>query len=174
MKNVRNLSLLMILALALSLGWAASVAAQPMGKGKGAGMWNLTPEQAGQIFDLKEKFHADTAGLRKQMMVKEAELAVLWEAEKPDQNAVQAKQKELNALRDQMQEKMTALQFEAKKIAPNCNMLMGMGMGMGYGPGMGMGMGYEHGMGMGRGPGGGMGPGPGGGMGPGAGPPPAK
>jgi zinc resistance-associated protein len=157
MKNVRNVSLLLVLALALSLGWAASVYAQPMGKGMGPGMRNLTPEEAGKIFDLKEKFYADTAGLRKQMMVKESELAALWEAEKPDQNAIQAKQKELNALRDQMQEKMTAVQFEAKKIAPNCN--MGMGMGMGYGPGMGMGMGYGPGMGMGRGPGGGMGPG---------------
>ena len=85
-------------------------------------------------------------------------MAVLWEAEKPDQNAVQAKQKELNALRDQMQEKMTALQFEAKKIAPNCNMGMGMGEGYGMGPGMG------------RGRGGGMGPG----KAPPPSPPPAK
>ena len=68
------------------------------------------------------------------------------EAEKPDQNAIQAKQKELNALRDQMQEKMTAFRLEAKKIAPDFN--MGMGMGMGQGAGMGMG----------PGPGGGMGP----------------
>ncbi len=149
MKGVRKVSLLLVLALALSLGLAASVWAQPMGKGMGPGMRNLTPEQAGKIFDLKEKFHADTVGLRKQMMVKESELAALWEAEKPDQNAIQAKQKELNALRDQMQEKMTAIHFEAKKIAPDFNMGMGMGECMGHGPGMGMG----------RGPGGGMGPG---------------
>jgi Spy/CpxP family protein refolding chaperone len=153
-KKVRKVSLLLVLALALSLGLAASVWAQPMGKAMGRGMMNLTPEQAGKIFDLKEKFYADTAGLRKQMMVKESELAALWEAEKPDQNAIQAKQKELNALRDQVQEKMTAFQFEAKKIAPDC--YMGMGMGMGHGPGMGMGRG------------------PGGGMGPGNVPPPAK
>src|SRR3990172_1189446 len=105
MKNGRKVSLLLVLALALSLGLAASVWAQPMGKGMGPGMRNLTPEQAGKIFDLKEKFHTDTAGLRKQMMVKEAELAALWGAEKPDQNAIQAKQKELNGLRDQMQDK---------------------------------------------------------------------
>lgn len=157
MKNARKVSLRLVLALALSLGLAASVWAQPKGKGMGPGpgMMNLTPEQAGKIFDLKEKLHADTAGLRKQMMLKHAELAALWKAEKPDQNAIQAKQKELNALRDQMQEKMTAFQFEAKKIAPDCNMGMGMGEGMGEG------------MGMGRGPGGGMGPGN-------APPPPAK
>ena len=138
MKTVRKVSWRLVLALALSLGLAASVWAQPMGKGKGM---NLTPEQAGQIFDLKEKFHADTVDLRKQIMVKEAELAVLWKTEKPDQTAIQAKQKELNALRDQMQEKMTAMEFEVRKIAPDYDMGKGMGGGMGPGPGKGMGPG---------------------------------
>jgi len=156
MKPGRKISLRLILALALSLGLAASVWAQPMGKGKGQGM-NLTPEQAGQIFDLQEKFHAETVGLRKQMMVKEAELAALWGAEQPDQTAIQAKQKELNTLRDQMQEKMTAIQFEVKKIAPDYDMGRGMSEGMGHGPGKS------------------MGPGPGGGAGPkNVPPPPAK
>ena len=100
---------------------------------------NLTPEETSQIFYLKEKFHADTVGLRKQMMVKEAELAAFWGTEKPDQVAIQAKQKELNALRDQMQEKMTALEFEVKKIAPEFKMAKGMGMGQGAGMGMGRG-----------------------------------
>ena len=142
MKKSGKLSLLLALALALSLGLGASVWAQPMGKGMGhgPGMMNLTPEQAGKIFDLKEKMHTDTAGLRKQMMVKHAELAALWKAEKPDQAAIQAKQKELNALRDQMQEKMTAFRLEAKKIAPQCDMGMGMGHGCCMGQG-GMGMG---------------------------------
>jgi Spy/CpxP family protein refolding chaperone len=108
-----------------------------MDMGHDPGMMNLTPEQAGKIFDLKEKMHADTADLRKQMMVKHAELAALWKGEKPDQNAIQAKQKELNALRDQMQEKMTAFRLEAKKIAPDFG--MGMGMDMGHGCGMGPG-----------------------------------
>ena len=111
-----------------------------MGKGMspGPGMMNLTPEQAAKIFDLKEKMYADTIGLRKQMMVKHAELEALCKAEKPDQNAIQAKQKELNALGDQLQEKMTACQLEAKKIAPDFD-IMGMGMGMGPGPAKGMG-----------------------------------
>ena len=154
MKQAGKLSLLLVLALALSLGLTASVWAQPMGKGIGHGpkMMNLTPEQAGKIFDLQEKMHADTAGLRKQMMVKHAELAALWKAGGAEQNAIQAKQKELNALRDQMQEKTAVYRLEAKKIAPDFDMGMGVGMGMGMGPG---------GMGMGRGPGMGMGPGAG-------------
>ncbi len=84
-----------------------------MGGGMGCGMMgamNLTPDQAGKFFDLKEKFRTDTAGMRKQMMVKHAELAALQKAEKPDQAAIDAKQKELKALWDQMQEKRTAFQ----------------------------------------------------------------
>ena len=82
MQKSGKLSLLLVLALALSLGLAASVWAQPMGKGMGPGpgMMNLTPDQAGKIFDLMEKMQAETAGLRKQMMVKHAELAALWKA----------------------------------------------------------------------------------------------
>lgn len=150
--------MVLVLVLALSLGLAAFVWAQPMGRGMGhgPGMMNLTPEQAGQIFDLREKMHVDTAGLRKQMTVKHAELATLVQAEKPDQNAIQAKQKELNALRDQMQAKMTAFQSEAKKIAPDFDMGMGMGMGKGHGSGMGPGPG----MGMGKCPGAGAPPPP--------------
>ena len=82
LKKSGKLPLLLVLALALSLGLVASVWAQPMGKGMGPvpGMMNLTPEQAGKIFDLNEKMYADTASLRRQMMVKHAELAALWKA----------------------------------------------------------------------------------------------
>ena len=138
-----NLSVLLVLGLALSLGLAASVWAQPMGKGMGKamgphpGMMNLTPEQAAKIFDLREKMYADTVGLRKQGVIKHAELAALLRAKKPDQNAIQAKQKELEALAVQMQKKITAFQLEAKKIAPDFDMGMGMGMVPGYGTGMG-------------------------------------
>lgn len=141
MMKSRKLSLLLVLGLGLSLGLAASVWAQPKGKGMGPGpgMFNLTPEQAAKIFDLREKMYADTVGLRKQGFVKHAELAALLRAEKPDQNAIQAKQKELEALAGQMQKKMAAFQSEAKKIAPDFDMGMGMGMGMGPGPWTGTG-----------------------------------
>ena len=98
------------------------------------GAMNLTPDQAGKLFDLKEKFRNDTAEARKQMMVKHAELAALWKAEKPDQAAITAKQKELNALRDQMQEKRTAFMLEARKIAPELAQGFGRGMGWRHGP----------------------------------------
>lgn len=61
------------------------------------------------------------------MMVKHAKLAPLWKMDKPEQTAIKAKQKELNALRDQIQEKMTACRLEAMQIAPDCPMGAGMG-----------------------------------------------
>lgn len=141
-----KISIVVGLALALTLGLAASSWAGPggggMGGGKGWGMkgaMNLSPDQASKFFDLKEKFRNDTAAARKEMMVKHAELAALWKAEKPDQAAIAAKQKELNALRVQMQEKRTAFQLEAGKIAPELAKGSGRGMGGGMGRGMGPG-----------------------------------
>ncbi len=145
-------SLIVVLALALSLGLAASSWARPFGGGMGGGMgcgmgggmmmgaMNLTPDQAGKLFDLKQKFMDDTAGVRKQMMVKHMELAALWKAENPDEKAIVAKQKELNTLKGQMQEKSVAFRLEARKIAPQLAKF-GHGRGMGMGPGGGMGSG---------------------------------
>ncbi len=153
MKNAGKVSLLLVLALLLSLGLAASGGAQPMGMGMGMGhgaghMMNLTPEQAGKLFDLKEKFRTDTASLRKSMMLKHLEMRDLWKAQNPDEKAIIAKGKEINGLREQLMEKMVPFRLEARKIDPN------FGMGWGHGRGMGMGMGMGEGCGM--GPGGGM------------------
>jgi Spy/CpxP family protein refolding chaperone len=128
------------------------------GMGKGWHM-NLTPEQAGQVFDLKQKFMNDTAELRKNMMVKGAELAQLWKAETPDDKAILAKVKELSALRAQMMEKAVAQRLAVSKIVPQAKgpcPMMGPGMGRGFGPGA---SGPGKGMGPGRGPGAGANPG---------------
>lgn len=118
-----------------------------MGHGKGFGMgprhfmlMNMTPEQAGQVFDLRQKFMNETADLRKQMMVKAVELAQLWKAEKPDDKAILAKVKELSALRAQFAEKAVAQRLEVRKILPQLPMF-GPGMGPGMGPGKGSGKG---------------------------------
>jgi len=158
--KARKMSLVVLLTLALTAGLAASSWARPWGGGMCGGMgcgmmgaMNLSPDQAGKLFDLKQKFMNETAEVRKQMMVKHAELAALWKAEKPDEKAIVAKQKELNAVRGQMQEKSVAFRLEARKIAPELAQGFGRGMGMGMGRGMG------HGGCPMVGPGGGMGPG---------------
>ncbi|MEW6659532.1 MAG: periplasmic heavy metal sensor [Thermodesulfobacteriota bacterium] len=133
-----------MLMLALLLGLSTAAWARPFG----CGPMNLTPEQAGQLFDLKQQFMNDTASIRKAMWMKRAEVAALWKAENPDAKQIQAKQKEMNALREQMQEKMVAFRLQARKICPMGGMGMGKGMGKGMGMGHGMGMGPGMGMGM--------------------------
>ena len=149
MKKAGKGSLLLVSALVLSLGLVGSVWGQPMRGGRGGA--SLTPEQTGKVFDLREKFNADTVSLRRQMAIKMAELNALEKAAKPDEKAVQAKKKELEPLRQQLQEKMLALQQEVKKIAPESGMGMGMRGGPGMGPGPGMRPGPHPGMGAGPG-----------------------
>ena len=129
----------LLAALGLSLGAVNPAWAQ------GGGCMNaaVTPEQSAQLFDLKQQFRNDTAGLRQQMQVKRTELAALWQGATPDQNQIQAKQQEVNALRDQLQAKRTAFRLQNQQICPQA----GMGLGRGGGRGMAMGQGGGQGRG---------------------------
>ena len=129
----------LLAALGLSLGAVDSAWARGGWGGMNA---NLTPEQSAQLFDLKQQFMNDTAGLHQQMMVKRTELAALWRSEAPDQNQIQVKQQEINALRDQLQSKRTALRLQNQQIFPQA------GLGSGRG---GRGMAMRQGCGQGRG-----------------------
>jgi zinc resistance-associated protein len=136
-----KLPLILLLALVLSLGLVSSSWARGGGWGCGPGAMNLTPAQAGQLFDLRQKFMNDTASLRKEMCIKRAEMRALWQAENPDQKQILAKQKEISALRDQLQEKAVDFKLQARKICPRgaFGMGPGRGLGMGRGPGGGPG-----------------------------------
>lgn len=121
----KKLSIAVLLALGLLLSLAFTSWAQPWGmKGHGGhgGHWdkfaNLTPEQAGKLFDLRQKFLDDTASLRKDMIVKGAELRALWRAENPDEKQILAKLKEINAVKAKLQEKVVPFRIEVKKILP--------------------------------------------------------
>ncbi len=138
MKGKKSLKTILLVTLIVGLAGATSAYAfRGMGCGMGMRgmMMNLTPEQAGQVFDLRQKFMNDTAELRKKLMVKRAELIQLWKAQNPDEKAIQAKVKELGDLRTQFMEKAVAQRFAMKKIVPGamgpCPM---MGPGMGPGP----------------------------------------
>jgi len=162
-KGRQHLKTILLVTLIVSLvGATSAFAFKGMGDGMGCGMdggrgmrllMNLTPEQAGQVFDLKQKFMNDTAELRKGMMIKGAELAKLWKAENPDEQAILAKVKELAGLRAQFMEKAVAQRLAMRKIVPtamgNCPM---MGPGKGHGPMMGPGGCPMPGPGQGKGP----------------------
>jgi Spy/CpxP family protein refolding chaperone len=121
---------LLLAALVISMGAVDSAWARG---GWGCMNTNVTPEQSAQLFDLKQQFMNDTAGLRKQMMVKRTELATLWQNATPDQNQIQAKQQEVDALRDQLQAKRNAFRLQNQQICPQAGMGMGRGGGRGRG-----------------------------------------
>jgi zinc resistance-associated protein len=148
---MRKATTLLTLALVLSLGLATAAWARPWGHH--CGRANLTPEQAGQLFDLRQQFLNDTAGLRKQMAVKRAELRLLWQADTPDEKAIVAKEKEISAVRGQLQPKVVAFRLQVKKIVPKGALGPRGGCGMGHGMGMGPDMGPDMGMEMAMGPG---------------------
>jgi zinc resistance-associated protein len=139
----KHLKVILLATLIVSLvGATSAFAYRGWGGAHGGKHWrmNLTPEQASQVFDLRQKFMNDTAELRKNMMVKRAELAQLWKAEKPDEKAILAKVKELGALKTQFMEKAVAQRLAMSKIAPQAMGPcpgFGMGMGPGFGPGHG-------------------------------------
>lgn len=121
----KKLTVTVLLALGLFLSLALTSWAQPWGmkghRGHG-GHWgifaNLTPEQAGKLFGLRQKFLDDTAGLRKDMVVKKAELRALWRTENPDEKQILAKLKEINAVKEKFQEKVVPFRLQVKKILP--------------------------------------------------------
>lgn len=136
-QSVRKTWVIISLLAALGLSLGAVEPAFARGGGWGCMNANVTPEQSAQLFDLKQQFRNDTAGLRQQIMVKRTELAGLWQSATPDQSRIQAKQQEVNALRDQLQAKRTAFRLQNQQICPQA----GMGMGRGAGRGMAMGPG---------------------------------
>jgi zinc resistance-associated protein len=159
--------------LALAQGWGRGPGygpAYPPNYGPrgawGAGL-NLTPEQVQKMQALQDKFFKETLPLRNELQAKVLELRTLWAQASPDQTKIMAKQKEINALREQLQEKGTQFRLEARNIlTPEQQAQLGSygpgfgpGYGMmgGFGPGYGMMGGYGHGYGMGYGRGYGMG-----------------
>ncbi|MCX5811959.1 MAG: Spy/CpxP family protein refolding chaperone [Proteobacteria bacterium] len=85
----------------------------PMGM---AANLNLSKEQSEKMWQTKEKFHNDTQKLRFELFQKRIELKDLYADPKADEATLLAKQKELNTLRQSMQDKMTQMRLEQRKI----------------------------------------------------------
>ena len=132
----------------------------PNDPGYGPGAWaqklNLTAEQTQKMQALREGFFKETVPLRNEMTIKKLELQTLWAQAKPDEAKILAKQKEINALRAQFQEKATKNRLEARNILTPEQQAQ-LGSYGGYGPGYGRGYGMRGGFGPGRGMGWGSG-----------------
>ena len=116
---------------------------------------NLTSEQTAKINALREANLRDTKPLKDKMFSKRGDLRLLWLQTNPDQNKITAAQKEIRALRDQMQDKMTAYRLEVLKVLTpeQQEKVKSFKMGRGFGPGMRGGPGMGSGPGMGGNPG---------------------
>ena len=114
---------------------------------------NLTPEQTAKINALREANLRDTKSLKDNMFSKRGDLRLLWLQTNPDENKIAATQKEIRALRDQMQDKMTAYRLDVLKVLTpeQQQQVKSFKMGRGYGPGMRGGPGMGGGPGMMRG-----------------------
>jgi Spy/CpxP family protein refolding chaperone len=147
---------IIIVAGLLLIGLIAT-AAFAYGGGRGHGGWfcngqgmmagfsglNLTADQTAKMNTLRDNHWKDVQPLRDQMFTKRNELRNLWLEPNPDPAKINAAQKEVNLLRDQMAEKRTAFRLSTlniltpeQKAEYQRNFRDG-----GFGPGMGSGMG---------------------------------
>jgi Spy/CpxP family protein refolding chaperone len=85
----------------------------------GPSLWyhlNLTPEQVEKIKALRESFFEEKIPLQNALMRERLELRALWMQTNPDEQKILAKQKEINTLRAQIEEKATKNRLEMRKI----------------------------------------------------------
>jgi zinc resistance-associated protein len=164
----------LLVTASLALAWGP-------GYGRGAGYpgtsaygclyapnFNLTGEQTGKLTGLQQQFLNETLPVRNELAAKSLELRSLMAQPSPNAATISAKQKEILALQQKMQEKSLAYQTNARSVLtpqqvsqlpPGCGLGFAVGSGYGarYGSGYGRGMGYSSGFSGGYGRGRGMG-----------------
>jgi Spy/CpxP family protein refolding chaperone len=107
----------------------------------------LSAEQKAELQQLRQKFFDETASLREGVRSKRLELRTLWADPKADPAAIQAKEKELRELTNQMRDKMVQFRLEARNHLTDEQLAQfgacggGQGRGQGRGPGRGQGRG---------------------------------
>jgi hypothetical protein len=98
--------------------------------GYGPGMGDVSKEDFEKMTQLREAFFKDTETLRSDLRSKSFELKSEFAKENPDLETAKSLQKELSALKSQMDLKRIENRLEMRKINPNA----GKGFKMGYGP----------------------------------------
>jgi Spy/CpxP family protein refolding chaperone len=123
MKTKVTVIALLVMGLCLSLALTSSanpwrMKGHEFHRGHRGKFAKLTPEQAGKLFDLRQKFLDDTASLRKDMVVKRAELKALWRAKNPNEKQILAKLKEIDSVKAKLQEKVVPFRLAIRQILP--------------------------------------------------------
>lgn len=108
---------------------------------------NLTDDQASQIQSIQDKYFADLNAVQAAMLQAQSELrSLLWQ-KSPDKAAIDAKNQELQALRQKMADLASEMQEQIKSVLTEDQLAqfpqygpMSRG-GAGFGPGYGRGFG---------------------------------
>jgi Spy/CpxP family protein refolding chaperone len=113
--------LVVTMAFALSASFAlAGPGGWGPGMGPGFGLYpyaaSATPEQSEELRVQQEAYLKEITPLQNDLFSKKMELRLLWAQANPDQKKIMAKQREINELRQELQEITTQHQFEIRKI----------------------------------------------------------
>ncbi len=76
----------------------------------------LSDNQESQVQDLRAKVVEKVLPLRSSLVQIKGELKDLWVQNKPDENRIKEKQKEIRFIRDQIKDKITNYSLELKKL----------------------------------------------------------
>lgn len=119
---------LFVWALVISSAYASSPTAGT-GGGRGHAMDNdlgygaramqalsLTADQKAKLESMRTAFWKDTKSIRDQLFIKGGDLKMLWLEAKPDEAKIKALQKEIGALRDQLQDKTTSYRLAVLNV----------------------------------------------------------
>ena len=77
---------------------------------------NLNPEQSQKLKELRESLFTEIVPLRNEITSKRFELRALWTQSNPDETKILAKQKEINGLRADLQDKITKKRLEMRRM----------------------------------------------------------
>ena len=85
------------------------------GYGYGAGV-DLSRDQTNKMWQLREKLNNDTSSLRYELFQKRNELRTLYADPKATDSAILAREKEVNALRQKMHDRMVQFKLDQRKV----------------------------------------------------------
>jgi len=134
MKRFATASIILLIVIAIALPVLGHGFGQERGNGmmqggfggRGSGGYcydndntNLTAEQSKEIKALRDKYLEKITPLRSELFAKRSELQLLWNKENPDRDLIKAKEVEIDAIHDQLRDKMTDYRLEANKLIPS-------------------------------------------------------
>ena len=93
---------------------------------------NLTDDQKAQLKKVNDEFFNKTSSLRDEMIQKRLEMKKLMNSDKPDETKIWDTQKQISALKGQLDQERIRHQLSIKKIVPDAKFGAGRGLFRGW------------------------------------------